>query len=347
MMAIYRIDPLQDGRWKQLLESHAAASVFHTPAWLEALRRTYGYQPIVLTTSTPTDPITNGIPFCLVQSWLTGTRLVSVPFADHCQPLFDCVEDFREIAEFLPTITEQEHCDYIELRLLSTEAVASRQSPLALSWVFTYHALDLTPDLTTLFAASHKSCFQRKVRRAEKENLEYEEGSSDSLIRQFYGLLVMTRRRHGVPPQPMAWFRNLRDSFGNAFKIRMLAVKDRPVAAIVTLQYKDKLVYKYGGSDAAFHRFGTMPYLFWQTIQRAKSQGLCEFDLGRSDIDGAGLIAFKDHMGARSKQLIYCRYPASAAEPRTGGFKRYQRLSAYFPNVVFKAAGSFLYRHMG
>lgn len=346
-MNVYRIDPLQDSRWKQLLESHAAASVFHTPAWLEALRRTYGYQPIVFTTSAPNDPLTNGIPFCLVQSWLTGTRLVSVPFADHCQPLFNCAEDFREIAEFLPRITKQEHCDYIELRLLSPEAVASRQSPLALSAVFTHHALDLTPDLTALFAASHKSCFQRKVRKAERENLDYEEGSSDSLIRQFYLLLVMTRRRHGVPPQPLAWFRNLRDSFGDAFKIRVLALKGRPVAAIVTLQYRNKLVYKYGGSDAAFHRLGTMPYLFWQTIQRAKSEGVRELDLGRSDIDDVGLIAFKDHMGAASRQLIYCRYPVSAAGARLGGLQRYQKISAYFPNVVLKMAGSFLYRHMG
>ncbi len=41
----------------------------------------------VLTTCAPDAPLTDGVVFCEVDSWLTGRRLVSLPFSDHCEPL--------------------------------------------------------------------------------------------------------------------------------------------------------------------------------------------------------------------------------------------------------------------
>ena len=120
---------------------------------------------------------------------------------------------------------------------------------------------------------------------------------------------------------------------------------------MLTLQYKTTVVYKYGCSDAAFHRFGAMPFLFWQTIQRAKAEGAAEFDLGRSDVDDWGLIAFKNHMGAAATPLSYYRYPAISAAPAIlSGFMRHRKVSAvsaHLPSVLLRAAGNFLYRHIG
>src|SRR5437870_3635150 len=96
-MTTYRIDPLCDSRWATFIHRHPAASVFHTPGWLEALRRTYGYQPVVFSTSAPDQELRNGILFCEIHSFLTGRRLVSLPFADHCQPLVDDPEDLIAI----------------------------------------------------------------------------------------------------------------------------------------------------------------------------------------------------------------------------------------------------------
>lgn len=86
---VHTLDPLADGRWKTFVEQHRDASIFYTPGWLQALRKTYGYEAVVYTTSAPDEPLTNGIPFCMVDSWLTGRRLVSLPFSDHCEPLVD------------------------------------------------------------------------------------------------------------------------------------------------------------------------------------------------------------------------------------------------------------------
>lgn len=94
-----------------------------------------------------------------------------------------------------------------------------------------------------------------------------------------------------------------------------------------------------------------MPFLFWQTIQRAKAEGASEFDLGRSDVDDEGLIAFKNHLGAAATPLAYYRFPARSAAPAgLSGFMQQHKVSAVstrLPSVLLRAAGTFLYRHIG
>src|SRR6185295_8609350 len=86
---VWAIDPLRDDRWPGLIALHQNASVFHTRGWLNALQTTYGYEPVAFTTSAPTEKLTNALLFCAVRSWLTGSRLVSLPFSDHCEPLVE------------------------------------------------------------------------------------------------------------------------------------------------------------------------------------------------------------------------------------------------------------------
>ena len=87
MMAVFCTNPLNDARWPEFLERHPDASIFHTRAWLEALYRTYGYEPVAYTTSGPASDLTDAIVFCKVDSWLTGKRLVSLPFFEHLMNL--------------------------------------------------------------------------------------------------------------------------------------------------------------------------------------------------------------------------------------------------------------------
>src|SRR4029077_9599051 len=207
---IHTLNPLQDSRWPEFLQSHSAASVFHTPSWLEALRRTYGYEPTVFTTSAPGEELQNGIVFCRVNDWLRGCRMVSVPFSDHCQPLVDSEENLKLLLGALRQNREREKWKYIELRPLASWKTGQENQPsFATGEEFFFHTLDLRPSLDTIFYNFDKSCVQRKIHRAELENLDYEEGLSESLLANFYHFLLLPRRRHQLPPQPLAWFRNL------------------------------------------------------------------------------------------------------------------------------------------
>lgn len=347
MRSVYRISPLKDPRWNDLLNRHSAASAFHTQAWLESLRRTYNYSPCGFTTSAPETALDNAVVVCKIKSWITGSRLVSVAFADACEPLVNSREELTEIVNTIQKVCRQEHYNYLEFRWTTVGLLDGPVEGLHPYASYVYHTLALNPQLEKIFHSFHGSCIQRKIRRAEKEHLEYETGSSDDMLREFYRLLILTRRRHGLPPQPFAWFRNLRDCFGSSFRIRIAKKNREPLASILTLQHKHRLVYKYGCSDARFHHLGTMPWLFWQAIQEAKLQGLCELDLGRSDVTDHGLIAFKNHLGASQTTTTNYRYFLTGAARKSAARLLKARSCEYLPPSILRLAGWAFYRHVG
>lgn len=347
-MTVYTLDPLQDLRWSDFVQTHANASIFHTPGWLEALRLTYGYEPVVFTTSPQEAPLTNGIAFCRVSSWLTGKRLVSLPFADHCEPLSESLADRQEILAFLRRVIKAENWKYVEIRP-RTSGLVGELSSQEKGRSFCFHVLDLCPALKTLFSGFQKSSIQRMIRRADREGLSCEKGRSEALLEKFYRLMLQTRRRHKLPPQPVSWFRNLIDCLGDQLNIRVASKNGEPIASILTLRHRSTLVYKYGCSDARYHHLGSVPFLFWDAIQEAKESGLQEFDLGRSDLDHAGLIKFKNHLGATASTLEYARFAGLHADRanRERGLHVAKRLFACMPDGLLTTAGKLLYRHIG
>jgi CelD/BcsL family acetyltransferase involved in cellulose biosynthesis len=346
-MPIYEIDPLRDSRWSEFLQRHPRASVFHTVAWLESLWWTYGYKPIAFTISPPGRKLENALVFCDIKSWLTGRRLVSLPFSDHCEPLVDDQADQHHLFGALEQLFHQKSWRYIEIRpLRNLDRTADFFHE---SEKYCFHQLDLSVDLDTLFRRFHKDSTQRKIRRAEREGLSIEEGRSETLVDTFYRLQLLTRRRHQLPPQPRSWFRNLADRFGETLKIRVASKDRQPVAAILTLRFKDVLVYKYGCSDSLFNNLGGMQLLFWSSIREAKESRLRLFDLGRSDCDNDGLITFKDRWGATRSTLTYARYPACPFH-FPGGNRKVQiakHIFAHAPDTFLCAIGGFLYKHIG
>ena len=346
-MHLYTLDPMLDGRWDDLVASHPRASVFHHTGWLKALAGTYGYRPIVLTSAPPGERLSDGIAFCEVRSWITGSRLVSLPFADHCEPLLNEGGDSLELIEWLRNECGQQHWKYIEVRPLSWENHAG--SPLVASQSYWLHTLDLTPPLDQIFCNLDKSCIQRRIRRAEREHLSYEKGCSDGLVADFYRLLMITRRRHQLLPQPRAWFRNLVACMDSNVEIRLARKGSIPIAAILTLKHRSTAVFKYGCSDERFHHLAGMPLLFWNLIEESKQGGAEQIDFGRTDLENDGLIRFKDQFGTARRRITYFRYPQSTRETdvATSYLPGVRALFSVLPDALSSRAGRLLYRHMG
>jgi CelD/BcsL family acetyltransferase involved in cellulose biosynthesis len=346
------IEPLKDRRWDSFLAKHPRASLFHSSAWLAALNRTYGFQPIAYTTSAPGEELENAIVFCPVESWLTGRRLVSLPFSDHCEPLVDTSEDQAVLAAALMRKVGDERWSYAELRPLEPFDVVTALPRTAVTYAF--HQLDLWPGIDAIFENFHKSSTQRKIRRAEREGLVYREGSTHALLDDFYRLFTLTRKRQGLAPQSKAWFANLAECFGDALKVRVALKDGKQIAAMITIRHKDTLTYKYGCSDVLFNRLGCMHLLFWNAIQEAKFSGLRFLDFGRTDADQQGLITFKNRWGAAQSVLIYSRY--GAAEKSTHMFDLYSsewksKAAKYtlkhISPTILPVIGQILYRHIG
>ena len=347
-MTVYPLDPLTDPRWPQLLADHPQASIFHTREWLDVLRRSYGYEPVAFTTS-PGATLANAVVFCRVRSWLTGARLVSLPFSDHCQPLIDA-PDLEAVLDHLQQERKSQRLRYIELRPLANDTPLSAQQGFSSSERFHFHAIDLRPKLDAIYENLHGNCIRRKIRRSERDGLVYESGRSDALLQKFRHLLLLTRRRHQLPPQPPSWFQNILDALGEYVTIHVASKDGVPVASIMTFTYKRTTVYKYGCSDTRFNAMGGTPLLFWNAIQQAKAAGVEEFDLGRSNEEDAGLIDFKQHLGGVPSELTYYRNPPlrqRSIDSKAPVVSLPRQALSRLPDPLFTGVGQLLYRHLG
>jgi CelD/BcsL family acetyltransferase involved in cellulose biosynthesis len=345
-MAIRVLDPLYDPSWDRFVERHPRASVFHDRGWLEALALTYRYKPLVITNTPQCRPLSNCIVLCRVSSWLTGTRLVSLPFADHCEPLLSEGDDFSEFLTWLQVQRDRKGWKYVELRPLSGNLEGQE---LLRSVSYYFHTLDLNQNIDQLFRNCHKTSVQQMVRRAEKTGLVCEAGRSEQLCSEFYGLLLKTRRRHGIFPQPRFWFKNLLQCMGEKIQITVARQDGVPIAAILTLRHGSSVVYKYGCSDQKFHNLGGMQLLIWKLIEEAKTQGAKELDFGRSEMSNKGLVTFKDRFGTTKKLLTYLRYPEFKKPTQAIGWgqRAAQQVFSLLPDQISPMAGSILYRHIG
>jgi lipid II:glycine glycyltransferase (peptidoglycan interpeptide bridge formation enzyme) len=272
---------------------------------------------------------------------------VSLPFSDHCEPLVEKREDLASILSGLKRVQPEEGWKSVEIR--PREFSIEECSGFGAAQSYYLHAISLRPNLNQLFSNLQKDSAQRKVRRAEREGLAYEQGRSESLLDKFYRLMLVTRRRHELPPPPLDWFRNLIECMGDKLIIRVASKNERAIAAVLILSHKNTVVYKYGCSDAQYHNLGGMPFLLWKTIEDAKVKGAQELDLGRSDLDNPGLIQFKERLGAGRSTVTYVRFPPSRTQATGASWKMQfaKRVFSYLPDRYLVSAGKFLYPHIG
>jgi len=343
---IYTFDPRRDPRWTDWAAKQPLANAFCSSGWLEALARTYGYRPRVYTTSAPGAPLENAVVMCEVRSRLTGRRLVSLPFSDHCEALVGSQQEMDEVVQALRAEVDSGAYGHFELRQASVFGGLRNPSP---EQAFLLHELDLRPSLDEIFRRFHNTGVQQMIRRADREGLVYEAGTSEHLLRDFYALMLLTRRRHQLPPAPLAWFRNVLQCLPQQACIRVARKDGRPIGAIFTVTFGKVVLYKYGCSDATQHKLGGMAMLLWRAIQEARAQGIEIMDFGRSEPENTGLITFKERWGAKPTPLHYYRYPASPAHSsiRQKANRYVGALFGLAPDCVLTAAGSMLYRHIG
>jgi hypothetical protein len=185
------------------VESNPDATIFHHPRWLELLASTYGYPPLIFTIRDAGDSIVAGLPLLDVRSWLTGRRLISLPFTDHCPPLARDKSDLAELASAVSSWHRSTGQPGLEIRGAMPPGHGFRTKPVAVR-----HLLTLDPDVDKVTSRFRKSA-SGKVHQAQRAGVEVTLTRSRDGLSNFYRLHYMTRRRLGVPVQPQRFFEQL------------------------------------------------------------------------------------------------------------------------------------------
>ena len=196
------LNPSCDERWAPFVQSHPFGWLCHTAAWKEILEEAFQHiTPTYLgLIDTASNEIIAALPLCQVRSWITGNRLVSLPFATLCDPLVKSAEEFRILLDKALELSRKLGCKHLEIRAFQGESLVL-DDRLSLSRHYKHHYLELDKQLPELMK-SFRTSIRQGIRRAERSNLQVEEGKDEKDLREFYHLYLKTRKRLLLPPQP-------------------------------------------------------------------------------------------------------------------------------------------------
>lgn len=280
-----------------------------------------------------------------IDSLLTGRRGVSLPFTDSCEPLLgnECLK--LEMTEAVKRYGREHRWKSVEFRG-GFDGLAGKGCGQA----FVSHRIDLSMGEEATLAAC-KSSVRTAVRKAEHAGIEIEFAETESALETYYSLHCQTRQRHGLPPQPLSFFRSIaRNVFGARQGFVAVARQSgRAVAGAVFFIFGERAIYKYGASDLQFQHLRPMNLLFWRTMQSLVSRGFVVLELGRSSSVNDGLRRFKLGWGALESSLSYLKYDLRkdlvvAEIDRAGGW--HNAIFSALPPSLSRLCGELLYRHV-
>lgn len=343
-MDLKPINPVDYPDWDDLLLAAGDSSFFHTSGWARVLAESYGYKPVYFA-GFDASRLSLLMPFMGIASPLTGRRGVSLPFTDYCNPFAAEKALIPEAARTAMDHGKRAKWNYIEWR--SSENILEGAVP---SESYLTHDLDLDRTESELFSRLQESN-RRNIRKSIKDGVTITFDSSSDSLREFYRLHCRTRKRHGLPPQPLSFFKNiLNHILGRGLgTIATARLSGKTIAASVFFHFGTTAIFKYGASN--MQDLGHRPnnLVIWEAMKWYKAMGIKTLSLGRTEADNPGLQHFKRSWGGVEKTLNYYRYDLKKDSffrtPTLGDHPR--ELISRVPCGVLRVLGRVLYRHIG
>ncbi len=340
------INPLEISNWNDLILKHKNYSFFHTQEWADVIAKSYGYEPLYFTIYSGTE-ILAGIPSFYIKSYLTGNRLVSLPFSDFCEPIFLSVNDAEEIKKFIIDFAKRQKLKYVEFRSSDTKFPFDAQEYMT----DLRHILFLNKKEDELFKAFSENN-RRNIKKASKSNVKVDVHNNTNGLNAFYDMFCVTRKKHGLPPQPFSFFQNIFDiiiqpGLGDI----ILAEHDNKfIAGAVYFKVGKKVLYKYGASYPEFNDLRGNNAVMWFAIKKYLNEKYEEFDFGKTEALHEGLRKFKLGWNTVEKFIFTTHFDLDKGEylsvsTKTEGF--HNKIFVNLPIQALKLIGGLLYKHIG
>src|SRR5204863_2167085 len=141
------------------------------------------------------------LPLCFTQSPLTGRRLVSLPFSDHCPIVAEDERNANELIDQAIRLAQQQKARYLEIRSGTNEVLAKRadmvKGDLYVRWL-----LPLAADPDAAWSGLRKP-IQHQVKKSRKLGVQVRMAERREEVAHYYQLHLQTRsKKQGMPAQP-------------------------------------------------------------------------------------------------------------------------------------------------
>jgi FemAB-related protein (PEP-CTERM system-associated) len=329
------------------------ASFYYSQAWLNLITTLYGYRIIPLLTTNQAGQTTGFLPLCLIQSPLTGRRLVALPFSDYCPLLASDDEAANALVTQAIDLAQQKKVRYLELRTGPNEVLARRTDLVEEGDLYVRWLLPLSTDPDTIWSKLRKPV-QHQIKKSRKLGVQVRIAQHREDVEHYYRLHLQTRsKKHGMPAQPAQFFYGLWDNFAanGAMQLLLAEYEGHIIGGMVLLVSGTTLRYAYGASDETYLHLAPNNLLMWTAITWGCEHGCQVLDMGRTARENGGLMEFKRRWGAIQEPLPYYYYPATAGLVATSEqSQKFRLLTNCWRRLPVKVAGplgGILYRHLG
>jgi CelD/BcsL family acetyltransferase involved in cellulose biosynthesis len=352
---IVKIDPLTDRRWDAFVESHPFGWICHLSGWEKVLVQSFGHMQghCLALVDSMNDDIRAALPLFEVQSWLTGRRLVSIPFATLSDPLISEPHHGYKLLEAAAALAEELEVSRLEIRTLHSRQLIEN-SRFVVDPFYKHHYLALNAEPEELRKSFHYKAVRYEINKAEKSDLSFRLAKEKSQLRQFYALYMQTRKRLGLPVQPYQYFDAIWETFNGPGRCLLVFAMHRGelAAAQLYFRFNGRVSMEFEAWDTRFRNLSPNHYLIWKTINLSCREGFQIFDFGRTSPANAALMDFKRRWGTTIVDLPQFCYPITRYNELSGketslAYRAVQKACRMSPGILFPFISNLAYRHLG
>ncbi|MGH7089752.1 MAG: GNAT family N-acetyltransferase, partial [Stellaceae bacterium] len=230
------------------------------------------------------------LPAALVASLLFGRKLVSQPFSEYGGLLVDRTLDRDDMASIYALLG-----DYLkrDARLRALELHGShgilapyRPGPFVLLNPHHVAILALDKPVDRLWQGLEPA-LRNKVNKAQANGVvAFEECNLTLILERFYPLYLLSMKRLGVPPHPLAYYTRCLEFLGTRLKIFWAARNGEVLAAILGFVCGSRVSIINTVSNPDSWKYAPNDLMHWEFVKWAAAAGLKYFDFGSVRYDG-------------------------------------------------------------
>lgn len=346
------IDPLHDVRWDPFVDEHPLGSIYARSDWIKVIAATYRQiKPNVAALTDGDGSIRAALPYCVVSSPLTGTRIVSLPFSPYCDPMLQEASDLPRLLDAILSALHESRASYYELRSLRTQDGMNDERLKIHAYHKTY-LLYLDGGFEKVARSFHRDCIRRSVKKAIKSGITVREGATKNDFSILYRMHSRTRKRLGLPIQPYGLFENTWKMMHPGYLTLLLAeLNGVALGGLVLFKYHDIVSLEHITSLQEYLPLRPNHLLLHSAIERACMESYRVFDFGKTSPENKGLMDFKRRWGAEMCDVPYFYYPniqgLMSFEQNDAKQKLLLFVGRHMPMPMARIMGRIVYRHLG
>ncbi|MEO0438342.1 MAG: GNAT family N-acetyltransferase [Pseudomonadota bacterium] len=277
-------------RWNEYVGSHPNSSPYHSYAWKKAMTEAYGLRCNYYLACDKSGAVVGVFPTAQVAGLKRG-RLCALPYCDLGAPLANNAVISAALIQAVFDCADYSKVKTIDIRD-SLNSPAEDIDPGT-----KVRMLLPLPETTEALFDGFKSKHRSQIRKAKKNGLTIETGTSPKLVDQFYSVYARNMRDLGSPPHSRSWHRAIVRSFGDSSTVALVKHGEVVLGGGIVLRIGSKAAIPWASTLREFNHLAPNMLLYWELLADSVRMGCTVFDFGRSTY-GEGTYRFKAQWGS-------------------------------------------------